>query len=82
MERQLISDYRQAVDAVLEELTLERLDTAVTIARIPEEIRGYGPVKARSLERAKAQWRALGDQYRVAASEGAADKLRVVLETN
>ncbi|UTY56819.1 indolepyruvate ferredoxin oxidoreductase family protein [Massilia sp. erpn] len=53
MERALIGAYRQTVSALLSKLTAENLATAVAIARIPEDIRGYGHVKERHLKAAK-----------------------------
>ena len=69
----LIVEYRAMVDEMLAGLNAGNLSLAVEIARIPEEIRGYGHVKARHLEPALAkacklmeQWRA-GAQHRAAA---------------
>ncbi|UXH78861.1 indolepyruvate ferredoxin oxidoreductase family protein [Roseateles amylovorans] len=57
MERQLIADYRATVDALLAKgLTTERLPQAVALARIPEDIRGYGHVKERHVKAARAKW--------------------------
>ncbi|AKU22956.1 indolepyruvate ferredoxin oxidoreductase family protein [Massilia sp. NR 4-1] len=53
MERALIGAYRQTVSALLPKLTADNLATAVAIARIPEDIRGYGHVKERHLKAAK-----------------------------
>eukprot|EP01034_Spumella_vulgaris_P023325 gene23326-29537_t len=46
-ERALIVEYRACIDELLERLSSDNLALAVEIARIPEEIRGYGHVKAR-----------------------------------
>jgi indolepyruvate ferredoxin oxidoreductase len=51
MERQLIVDYRELIMNVLSTLTAERLSAAITIASLPEKIRGFGHVKAVSVER-------------------------------
>ncbi len=45
MERQLIADYEQQVDHLLEHLTIEKLPLAVELAGLPHFIRGYGHVK-------------------------------------
>ena len=58
-ERALIQEYRASVEALLARLSKERLDTAVEIARLPLEIRGFGPVKAANLEKVRAKWAAL-----------------------
>jgi indolepyruvate ferredoxin oxidoreductase len=64
-ERALIGDYEALVDEILSRLAPHNHATAVALARIPEDIRGYGHVKARHLEAAKrkeaeflARWRA------------------------
>jgi indolepyruvate ferredoxin oxidoreductase len=60
MERALIADYRASIDALLGKgLTAERLALAVEIARIPEDIRGYGHVKERHVKAARAKWERL-----------------------
>jgi indolepyruvate ferredoxin oxidoreductase len=52
-ERQLIADYEKTVEELVASLTRENHATAVAIAAIPEEIRGFGHVKARHLAAAK-----------------------------
>ena len=59
MERRWIADYRAGIEKALAGLTAESLATAVELARVPEEIRGYGHVKARHEKAAKAKWDAL-----------------------
>ena len=49
MERALITEYEACISELLKGLTAERLALAIEIARIPEDIRGYGHVKARHL---------------------------------
>jgi len=70
-ERALIGEYRACIDELLQDLSAERLPLAVEIARIPEEIRGYGHVKARHLDAARAKWQRLMAQWR-GAPAGAA----------
>ena len=68
MERALIGEYRASIEALLAKgLTSERLTLATDIARIPEEIRGYGHVKARHLVAARAKWDGLMNAWRSAA---------------
>ena len=66
-ERALIIEYRACIDELLAGLSAERLALAVEIARIPDEIRGYGHVKARHLEAARAKWQRLMAQWRSGA---------------
>jgi indolepyruvate ferredoxin oxidoreductase len=55
-ERALVGEYRAAIEEVLGRLSAERLGAAVEIARVPEEIRGYGRVKAGNLAKVRAKW--------------------------
>jgi indolepyruvate ferredoxin oxidoreductase len=71
-ERALIGEYRTCVDELLESLSGANLALAVEIARIPEEIRGYGHVKARHLAAARPKWDALMAQWRGGVSRAAA----------
>jgi indolepyruvate ferredoxin oxidoreductase len=59
-ERALISEYRASIDEILGVLgrTPERYPQALGIARIPEQIRGFGHVKARHLVAARQNWAA------------------------
>ncbi len=63
-ERDLIARYRATVDELLAGLSAERLALAVEIASLPEEIRGYGHVKARHLKGALPKWDGLMARWR------------------
>ena len=52
-ERALIGEYCKTVSGLLSKLNADNLAQATAIARIPEEIRGYGHVKERHLKAAK-----------------------------
>jgi len=63
-ERAAIGEYRRGIDELLGSLSKQKLDLALEIARLPQEVRGFGHVKARNLaaartkrERLVAQWR-------------------------
>jgi indolepyruvate ferredoxin oxidoreductase len=71
-ERALIGEYRACISEVLAGLSAATLPLAVEIARIPEEIRGYGHVKARHLQAARAKWQQLLGQWRQAGAARAA----------
>lgn len=68
MERALIVEYRACIDELLARLSADNLALAVEIARIPEEIRGYGHVKERHLKAARPKWDGLMAQWRTGTS--------------
>jgi indolepyruvate ferredoxin oxidoreductase len=45
VERQLIGEYRQLIERMLTRLAPENHDAAVTLAELPDEIRGYEAIK-------------------------------------
>lgn len=63
MERALITDYRDTVEALLPTLQPENHAVAVEIASIPEWIRGYDVVKERHVRDARKREERLLDQY-------------------
>jgi indolepyruvate ferredoxin oxidoreductase len=63
-ERALIGEYKASIDQVLQVLRPDNAAVAVEIARIPEMIKGFGHVKERNLEAARAKWAALTVQLR------------------
>ncbi|MBC8057819.1 MAG: indolepyruvate ferredoxin oxidoreductase family protein, partial [Rhizobiales bacterium] len=63
-ERALIAEYRASVDELLASLNAANMALATEIARIPEEIRGYGHVKERHLASARPKWAALMNEWR------------------
>lgn len=67
-ERALIVEYRTCIESLLPALTPENLALATQIARIPEEIRGYGHVKERHLVAARAKWQSLMQQWQACAA--------------
>jgi indolepyruvate ferredoxin oxidoreductase len=71
-ERALIGEYRAAVDELLAGLSADKLALAVEIAKLPEDIRGYGHVKERHLKAARAKWTELMARWRAPAVARAA----------
>ena len=55
-ERALIGEYEQLVDELLGKLSAENHALAIEMARLPEEIRGFGHVKERNLAATRAKW--------------------------
>lgn len=68
----LIKEYRACIDELLQTLSAANLPLAAQIARIPEEIRGYGHVKERHLKAARAKWDGLMAQWRSGGQRQAA----------
>ena len=62
-ERALAPQYRAALTAMLPKLNAANRDAALAFARLPEQIRGFGHVKARHLAAAKLQWAVLMEQF-------------------
>jgi indolepyruvate ferredoxin oxidoreductase len=54
MERQLVADYEELLDRIASEVDEQRLDLAVTLAGLPDSIRGFGPIKMRAVEKYRA----------------------------
>jgi indolepyruvate ferredoxin oxidoreductase len=72
-ERALIDEYRGTIEELLAGLQPERRDLALKIARLPEDIRGFGHVKVRHLAAVRPKWQALMTEWRaiVAARKAA-----------
>ncbi len=58
-ERALIEDYREGILRILDRLTPATLSLAVDYARVAESIRGYGHIKAASVEAAHKRFAAI-----------------------
>ncbi len=56
LERNLIAGYEKDVATVLEKLSPQTIDTAVELLSLPDRIRGYGPVKEKSVQEVKARY--------------------------
>jgi indolepyruvate ferredoxin oxidoreductase len=67
-ERALIGEYRRCIEELLPALHADNHALAVDIARLPEQIRGFGHVKARHLEAARVRWGELMVSWRGQAS--------------
>ncbi len=64
MERALIGEYETVIAELLAGLDTENHGIAVRIAAIPDEIRGFGHVKAKNVEEAKARQAELLEAFR------------------
>jgi len=56
LERDLIAGYEKDVAQVLSVLSPLTLDTAVELLSLPDRIRGFGPVKEKAVQDAKARY--------------------------
>ncbi len=62
-ERRLIDDYEAMMNRVVDGLNSEKLAAAVEIARLPDQIRGYGYVKEQSIAEVEARKSGLLEAY-------------------
>lgn len=63
MERQLIADYRHMIEGLLPRIQPANVATAIELAGLPDSIRGFGPVKAANVEKAKRREQELLDAF-------------------
>jgi indolepyruvate ferredoxin oxidoreductase len=59
LERALIAGYERDVETALRLLSPMTIDIAIELLSIPDRIRGYGPVKEKSVQDAKARYEQL-----------------------
>ncbi len=58
-ERSLVAQYRSAVEAALQNLDEARHAQALAFAQLPQELRGFGHVKARHWQAVQTRWESL-----------------------
>ena len=63
-ERRLIKDYEALIEEILKGLDRARLADAIALAALPDEIRGFGPVKAAAIRAAREREAALRERFR------------------
>ncbi len=63
MERALISQYRASIEKLLPQLNAANASIATEIARLPEQIKGFGHVKERNVVVARAKWSKLEAEF-------------------
>jgi indolepyruvate ferredoxin oxidoreductase len=68
LERRLLADYETGLDRIVAGLTPERLPLAVKLAALPDQIRGFGHVKAAAAETAKGEEAKLWAEWNAPAS--------------
>jgi indolepyruvate ferredoxin oxidoreductase len=57
MERALIAEYRAAIEGFLPQLTVQNHAAICDWAEAAAGIKGFGPIKARNVEKTRARWR-------------------------
>jgi indolepyruvate ferredoxin oxidoreductase len=55
LDRELLAEYEMTLAALVDGLRADNLALAARIAALPEEIRGFGPVRARAAQAARAR---------------------------
>ena len=79
LERGLVDWYFPLVGELAGGLDAENYDAAVALASLPEKIRGYGPVKTRSVEEARRREAELRRSWpRAEAREKSAEKAELI----
>jgi indolepyruvate ferredoxin oxidoreductase len=68
-ERALPAEYRQSIEQVIASLNAANHSQALEIARIPDQIKGFGHVKERNLVAARGHWQQLMAQWHDAKGE-------------
>ncbi len=81
LDRELIAGYEKLVEEILAGLELANHETAVELASIPEQIRGFGHVRERYLAHARKREAALLERFRSKAhvTDAAPARLRKVI---
>jgi len=64
LDRRLLADYEALIDQLLAGLKAENLHTAVALARLPEEVRGFGPVREDAAEKAEKRKQQLLEEFK------------------
>ena len=64
MERRILAEYETLLDEIAGALTPENHATALSLLTLPEKIRGYGPVKEKSVKEAKVEEARLLEKFR------------------
>jgi indolepyruvate ferredoxin oxidoreductase len=78
LDRALLARYERLLERIAAELDESRFELALELARLPERVRGYGPIKAAAAARAQsaedelwqrwAETRARAEQRRASAA--------------
>ncbi len=64
MERTILADYEATLEEILNKLSPANHATALRLANLPDEIRGYGHVKEANVAKARKAWDTLLATFR------------------
>jgi indolepyruvate ferredoxin oxidoreductase len=68
LERELLTRYEASLDRIVAELDEARFEVALALAALPNQVRGFGPVKSAAAARARAAEQDLWEQWRAPAA--------------
>ncbi|HET7609198.1 MAG TPA: indolepyruvate ferredoxin oxidoreductase family protein [Gammaproteobacteria bacterium] len=63
LERELLARYESLLDRIADELDDSRFALAVELAKLPQQVRGFGPLKAAAAQRARESEQSLWQQW-------------------
>ncbi len=72
LEREWLARYEALLDRIAAELDGSRFELALALARLPEQVRGYGPIKSAAAARARAAEQDLWEQWAAPAERASA----------
>ncbi len=70
MERQLIDSYQKDIQILLKDLSKENYDLAIQIARLPDQIRGFGYIKKRAVNKSVMEAKKLWQKWKRSLNDG------------
>ncbi|MCC7166702.1 MAG: 2-oxoacid:acceptor oxidoreductase family protein, partial [Rhodospirillales bacterium] len=73
LERRLLAEYEALLDAIEAGLEPKRHGLAVALAALPQAMRGFGPVKAANVAKARERWAELWASWQAPAQRNAAE---------
>ena len=68
LERELLERYESLLERIVAELDESRFELALELARLPEQVRGYGPIKRAAALRARTAEQKLWQQWNAPAA--------------
>jgi len=78
MERQLIVEYQALIGEVMTNVTRDSQDLALSLLSLPEQVRGYGHVKARNVASMRKLWQQRLQQYRLPSASHKTDPVQAI----